>query len=54
MARVGGRTDKGPKKPRVVFLCSDCGDTSVRWFGQCPSCGAWNTLKEFHPPADSE
>ncbi|MEZ4655302.1 MAG: DNA repair protein RadA [Candidatus Eisenbacteria bacterium] len=38
----------------MVFLCSDCGDTSVRWFGQCLSCGAWNTLKEFHPPADSE
>jgi DNA repair protein RadA/Sms len=31
-------------RKRVVFVCSDCGAAQLRWAGQCPSCGAWNTL----------
>ena len=27
-------------------MCSECGGTSPRWLGKCPSCGAWNTLIE--------
>jgi DNA repair protein RadA/Sms len=38
-------------KPRIVFLCSSCGNESPRWQGQCPACGEWNTLTAFHPPA---
>jgi len=38
-------------KPRTVFLCSSCGNETPRWQGQCPSCGEWNTLTAFHPPA---
>ena len=30
----------------TVFTCSDCGHRSARWHGQCPGCGAWNTLVE--------
>jgi DNA repair protein RadA/Sms len=26
--------------------CIDCGSTSARWAGRCPSCGEWNTLVE--------
>lgn len=26
------------------FACSDCGNETPRWAGQCPSCGSWNTL----------
>lgn len=37
-------------KKENQYLCSDCGDTFAKWFGQCPSCGAWNTLKEFREP----
>lgn len=33
-------------KARTVFLCVDCGGESHRWGGQCPHCGAWNTLVE--------
>ncbi len=34
------------KKARTVFVCSDCGNESQKWFGRCPSCQAWNTLVE--------
>ncbi len=31
---------------REIFVCSDCGNETTKWLGQCPSCGAWNTLRE--------
>jgi DNA repair protein RadA/Sms len=31
---------------RTVFFCTECGNESVRWQGQCPACHAWNTLVE--------
>ena len=34
-------------KQKTVFLCSDCGYESPKWYGKCPSCGAWNTLNEY-------
>ena len=33
-------------KARTAYLCADCGAQSVKWAGQCPECGAWNTLSE--------
>ena len=30
-----------------MYVCSDCGNESVIWKGQCDHCKAWNTLKEF-------
>ena len=33
-------------KEKTVFFCSACGNETPRWMGQCPSCGAWNTLTE--------
>lgn len=30
-----------------MFNCSDCGNESLTWKGQCDYCKAWNTLKEF-------
>ena len=35
----------------VSFLCGECGDSFPQWFGRCPSCSAWNSLKEFREPA---
>jgi DNA repair protein RadA/Sms len=29
------------------FACADCGGVSLKWQGQCPACGAWNTLRAF-------
>lgn len=34
-------------KNTTQYLCTECGDTFAKWMGKCPSCGAWNTLKEF-------
>ena len=33
-------------KQKTVFFCSACGNETPRWQGQCPACGAWNTLTE--------
>jgi len=33
-------------KEKTNYVCSECGGTSPRWLGKCPSCGAWNTLVE--------
>lgn len=33
-------------KAKTIFVCSECGGETARWSGQCPSCGAWNTLSE--------
>ncbi len=38
-------------KAKTTFLCSDCGYSSPKWAGRCPSCGAWGTLAEFREPA---
>ena len=40
-------------KHKTVFLCSDCGYESPKWYVKCPSCGAWNTMSEFKPAAPS-
>lgn len=34
-------------KSKIQFVCTDCGDDTPKWSGQCGGCGAWNTLKEF-------
>ena len=28
-----------------TFVCSACGATAPKWQGQCPACGAWNSLE---------
>src|SRR5689334_12262791 len=40
-------------RPTTVFVCSACGTESAKWHGQCPGCGAWNTLAEEARAADS-
>ena len=34
-------------KQKTVYVCSECGQEAQKWVGRCPSCGAWNTMKEF-------
>ena len=35
-----------PSKAEIRFFCQNCGNDYPRWYGQCPSCGNWNTLVE--------
>lgn len=35
-----------PTRSRTRYVCQQCGETSVKWFGRCPSCEGWNTLVE--------
>ena len=34
------------KAPKTLYVCPDCGANAAKWQGQCPGCGAWNTLIE--------
>lgn len=40
------------KRSSTVFVCSSCGYESGTWYGKCPECGEWNTLKEFSIPSE--
>ena len=40
-------------KDRTVYVCDYCGQESLKWVGKCPSCGKWNTMKEFTVRAES-
>ena len=33
-------------KVKTVFYCTACGNETAKWMGQCPACGAWNTMEE--------
>lgn len=35
-------------KTRETYLCDQCGAESLKWQGQCPACGDWNTLRKFN------
>ena len=38
-------------KDKSSFHCHACGAATPRWQGQCPQCGAWNTLVELRADA---
>ncbi|MEK7840369.1 MAG: DNA repair protein RadA, partial [Pseudomonadota bacterium] len=33
-------------KAKTAYVCTECGASSPKWVGQCPSCNAWNSLTE--------
>ena len=33
-------------KVKAVYVCSQCGHETQKWYGCCPGCGEWNTLTE--------
>ena len=33
-------------KERSQYVCQECGATSAKWIGKCPSCNEWNTYVE--------
>lgn len=34
------------KSAKPVFFCGECGYETSKWLGNCPGCGAWNTIIE--------
>ena len=38
-------------KAAVSYSCAECGYSTGRWFGKCPSCDAFGTLAEERPAA---
>lgn len=35
------------KNTTTAFVCGSCGYDSSKWYGKCPECGEWNSMKEF-------
>ncbi|MBV8803910.1 MAG: DNA repair protein RadA [Sinobacteraceae bacterium] len=33
-------------RPSPVFVCSACNGETLKWQGQCPLCGEWNSLEQ--------
>lgn len=38
--------DRMAEKIKSIYICSECGLESPKWYGRCPGCGEWNTLNE--------
>ena len=34
------------KAAKTIYVCSQCGYESPKWYGRCPECGEWNTFSE--------
>ena len=41
------------KKAKTVYVCDACGGKTLQWAGQCPDCGAWNSLVESRSLGDT-
>lgn len=39
-------------KAKNVYVCSECGYESAKWFGCCPGCNEWNTMSEVFKAAE--
>lgn len=40
-------------RAKTRYTCNECGASQPKWAGQCPDCGAWNSLEESVAPADT-
>lgn len=36
-------------KASISYVCNECGGHTLKWQGQCPACGAWNSLEAGAP-----
>ena len=43
-----------PAKPRIAYVCGECGAEYSKWQGQCGECSAWNTLSQIVLESASE
>jgi DNA repair protein RadA/Sms len=40
-------------RPQTRFVCQSCGESFLRWEGQCRACSAWNSLVETQVRAEA-
>ncbi len=33
-------------KPRISYVCTECGHKQAKWTGRCPKCGVWDVMQE--------
>src|SRR5699024_2183575 len=33
-------------KKKIVYRCSECGNETIKWSGNCLQCGSWNSIHE--------
>jgi DNA repair protein RadA/Sms len=33
-------------RPSPLYVCGSCGAETLKWQGQCPACGEWNSLEQ--------
>ena len=41
-------------KAKTVYACQECGASTPRWLGRCPTCQAWNSLVEERAASPSK
>src|SRR5687767_12296500 len=41
-------------KTKTQYVCQQCGHTSPKWIGRCPSCQQWNSIVEERIEASTE
>ena len=42
-------------KSKTIYICSQCGYETAKWYGCCPGCGEWNTMDEdFRTPQEQK
>ncbi len=34
------------KASKTIYVCRECGTTSLKWLGKCPECGSWDSFDE--------
>ena len=52
---LNDKKDLTMAKVTTEFVCSECGASSPRWLGRCPSCGKFNTMvEEVTAPAQTQ
>ena len=42
------------KTPKTIFVCKECGNTSLKWLGRCPECSSWNSFEETPQEAENK
>jgi DNA repair protein RadA/Sms len=52
---VAVRAASSSARPKQLYKCRECGETTLQWSGQCMSCKAWSSLEKMavQPAGDS-